>query len=98
VGWRPTSFLAHGEAGGEHDASQPILIAPDVTDPANGARIALLADGQWREMGDGFDRALLLFGEATRGAARAVWTMLGQREGVERHFHEYVDGRWVARG
>jgi DNA polymerase-3 subunit chi len=52
-----------------------------VTDPANGARIALLADGQWREMGEGFDRALLLFGEATRGAARAVWTMLGQREG-----------------
>ncbi|WP_343613465.1 DNA polymerase III subunit chi [Novosphingobium sp.] len=97
-GWRPTSFLAHGEAGGEHDASQPILIAPDLTDPANGARIALLADGQWREMGEGFDRALLLFGEATRGAARAVWTMLGQREGVERHFHEYVEGRWVARG
>jgi DNA polymerase-3 subunit chi len=51
----------------------------------------VLADGQWREV-EGYDRALLLFGEATRGAARGVWSMLGQREGVERHFHEFVEG------
>jgi DNA polymerase-3 subunit chi len=96
---RPTAFLAHGEAGGAGDALQPILIAPDMMAEApNGARIVLLADGQWREVGEGFDRALLLFGEATRGAARSVWSMLGQREGVERHFHEFVEGRWVARG
>ncbi|MDE1915807.1 MAG: DNA polymerase III subunit chi [Sphingomonadales bacterium] len=97
-GYRPTAFLAHGEAGGPQDEAQPILIAPDMMKPANGARIVLLADGEWREVEEGFDRALLLFGEATRAAARAVWSMLGQREGVERHFHEYVDGRWVARG
>jgi len=97
-GYRPTAFLAHGEVGGPQDAAQPILIAPDMMTAANGARIVALADGQWREVGEGFDRALLLFGEATRGAARSVWSMLGKREGVERHFHEYVEGRWVARG
>jgi DNA polymerase-3 subunit chi len=97
-GYRPTAFLAHGAAGGTGEAAQPILIAPDMAPAANGARIVLLADGQWREVGEGYDRALLLFGEPTRGAARSVWSMLGQRAGVERHFHEYVDGRWVARG
>ena len=96
--YRPTAFLAHGQAGGPQDAAQPILIAPDMMAPANGARIVALADGQWREVGEGFERALLLFGEPTRGAARSVWSMLGQRAGVERHFHEHIDGRWVARG
>ena len=95
--YRPTAFLAHGQAGGARDDAQPILIAPDVMPAPNGARIVLLADGQWREVG-GFDRALLLFGEPTRGAARSVWSMLGQRAGVERHFHEHIEGRWVARG
>jgi DNA polymerase-3 subunit chi len=69
------SFLANGIAGGEHDARQPILIADDVV-PANGARFLALADGVWREPGEGdFDRVLLVFGEAERMAARETWRL-----------------------
>ena len=51
--------LANGLAGGDHDARQPILIAPDVT-PANGARFLALADGIWREPDEGIAVADLI--------------------------------------
>ena len=47
---------------------------------------------------EGMHEAAALVVGATLAAARSVWSMLGKRDGVERHFHEYVDGRWVARG
>ena len=90
---RPASFLAHGMAGGPHDERQPILIAPELT-LANGASNVAYADGQWREP-DGFDRALLVFDEASVAGARQCWRMLGSREGVERRFWKQVEGRWV---
>ncbi|HNJ48627.1 MAG TPA: DNA polymerase III subunit chi, partial [Novosphingobium sp.] len=66
------SFLAHGLAGGPHQDRQPILLS-DRTDPANGARLIALADGVWRDEALGFDRALLMFDEATVEAARVTW-------------------------
>lgn len=89
----PESFLAHGMAGGEHDARQPILLSTR-PEAANGAEALVLADGQWREA-SGFARALLLFDDATIGAARGLWRELGQAgsEG-ERNFWRLEAGRW----
>ena len=90
---RAGQFLAHGAAGGAHDARQPILLADAVT-PANGARLVMLADGRWREEAATFDRAFLLFDAATRDDARALWREMGTRDGVERHFWKQEAGRW----
>lgn len=88
---RPDSFLAHGAAGGAHDARQPILLA-DAVVPANDARFVVLADGMWRE--SEAERAFLLFGAAELDAARQTWRMLGTREGVERRFWKQDGGKW----
>jgi DNA polymerase-3 subunit chi len=88
----PDSFLAHGQAGGAHDAHQPILLA-DALDPANGARYLALADGQWREA-EGMARVFLLFSPERIDDARGTWRMLGQREGVERHYWRQQGGKW----
>ncbi|WEK46623.1 MAG: DNA polymerase III subunit chi [Candidatus Andeanibacterium colombiense] len=91
---RPDDFLANGTAGGEHDARQPILLSHRCDAP-NGARLVMFADGLWRDEGVGFDRAFLLFGEATLAGARAAWRTLGEREDIERRFWKREGGRWV---
>ena len=90
----PESFLAHGRAGGGHDARQPILLSSEVQ-PANGARFLALADGVWREGEIAFARTFLLFDEATLQPARDCWRMLGTRDDVERHFWKQEGGKWV---
>jgi DNA polymerase-3 subunit chi len=94
---KPGQFLAHGPAGGPDDARQPILLA-DTVAPANGARMVMLADGQWRDGLDGFARVFLLFDAATVEAARGLWRELSGREGVERHFWKQEGGRWSEAG
>ena len=89
----PDSFLAHGQAGGEHDARQPILIA-DAVAPANGARFLALADGLWREA-EGFVRTFLMFDDVTLAGARACWRLLGERPEVERRFWKQEANKWV---
>jgi DNA polymerase-3 subunit chi len=88
----PESFLAHGQAGEAHAARQPILLADQLT-PENAAGFVVLADGNWREP-DGFKRAFLLFSGATIEAARRVWSDLGRRGEVERHFWKQEGGKW----
>jgi DNA polymerase III subunit chi len=90
----PETFLAHGRAGGEHDARQPILLG-ELPDPANGAGFLVLADGEWRDEADSFQRVFLLFDAATIGGARGTWRMLGTRDEVERHFWKQDGGKWV---
>ncbi|MFC0588135.1 DNA polymerase III subunit chi [Novosphingobium aquiterrae] len=91
---RKDSFLAHGEAGGAHDARQPILLAGSVV-PANAARFVAFADGVWRDEALDFDRVFLLFDEATIEQARATWRALNGREGVESRYWKQDGGRWV---
>jgi len=86
------SFLAHDFAGGAHDARQPILLG-NATAPANGARYCALADGQWREA-EGMARVFLLFPPEAIDAARGTWRLLGQRDGVERHYWRQDGGKW----
>jgi len=91
---RPDSFLANGRAGASDQDRQPILLS-DQVEPANSARFVALADGQWRDAALTFERAFLLFDDATLESARGTWRMLDDREGVERHFWRQEEGKWV---
>lgn len=90
----PEAFLAHGRAGQPHADRQPVLLARECR-ADNGARFIALADGLWREDAAGFERAFLMFGEAHLQGARDCWRMLGQRDGVERHYWKQEGGKWV---
>ena len=90
----PESFLPHAQIGGEDDAAQPVLIAPDVN-AANRARHIALVDGRWRDEALDFDRAFHFFDAEQIRAAREAWKALGEREGVERRYWKQNDaGRW----
>ena len=86
---RADSFLAHGVDGAGGEARQPILLA-DRAEAANGARFVAFADGEWRDPA-GFERAFLLFGEATIAAAREQWRAL---PAGERHFWRQGANGW----
>jgi DNA polymerase-3 subunit chi len=88
------SFLAHGFAGGEDDARQPILLSEAMA-PANGAGYVAIADGVWRDGAAPFARTFYIFGEDTLQPARACWVMLGKRGGVDRRFWKQQGGKWV---
>ena len=98
----PESFLAHGRAGEPHEARQPILLSNTVQ-AANAARYVALADGVWRpevleQSVAPFDRAFLLFGDATIVAARAVWRDLGTHADLDRHLWKQDGGKWQEAG
>ena len=95
--WEAPGFLANGEAGGEDDTRQPVLIAdaPTGGSAANSASIIALVDGKWRDEALSFDRALLLFSESTIDDARNCWRALGQNGEVDRHYwSQDASGRW----
>jgi DNA polymerase-3 subunit chi len=91
---KPDRFLANGEAGDRHAARQPVLLS-DTLAPANGAKVAVLADGEWRDPGTAFDRVIVLFGEDQAAPLRAVWRQFDGREDVTRGFFEQEAGKWV---
>lgn len=93
----PETFLAHGRAGGEYDAAQPILLST-APDPANGARFLAIADGLWRECEVPFARTFYFFDDATVRGARECWKALGKREGLQRHFWKQEGRRWIESG
>ena len=95
----PGAFLAHGEAGGEHDARQPILLS-DSIEAVNGSGMVALADGVWREGVEaaGFARAMLFFDEATIAAARGLWKALPGKGVEERHYWRREGSGWVKAG
>ncbi len=92
--YNPEAFLANGEAGEPHAERQPVLLSAEC-EAANGARLAVIADGLWREPGLGFERTIFLFDDATLEPARAVWRRLGEQEGVERRYFAQEEGKWV---
>jgi DNA polymerase-3 subunit chi len=93
----PESFLASGFAGDGSEDRQPILIS-DAPEPANGARFMAIADGQWREGDEAFERTFFLFDESTLQHARDTWRALRGREGVEHYYWKQNGGRWVQAG
>ena len=91
---KPEAFLANGDATEPHADRQPILLS-DACEPANGARLAIIADGQWRNEGESFERTIMLFDEAGTPAAREVWRKFDGRDDIERRYFAQEDGKWV---
>jgi DNA polymerase-3 subunit chi len=89
----PESFLANGEKGAAGAEQQPILLAAQI-EATNAASHVIFADGEYREP-EGFDRAFLLFDEATVQAARSTWKSLDGQANLERAFFRQEDGKWV---
>ncbi|ANY20280.1 DNA polymerase III subunit chi [Tsuneonella dongtanensis] len=89
--WAADGFLAHGE---DHAERQPILLA-ETCRRDNGAAVAVLADGKWRDEAAEFDRTIVLFGEPQVAEARALWRQFDGRDDVQRSYFAQEDGRWV---
>jgi DNA polymerase-3 subunit chi len=92
--YSPESFLPHGQAGGDDDAAQPILIAADAARINEAANVALI-DGQWRDEALSFDRAFHFFDADRIVEARAAWKALADCGDVERRYWKQNDaGKW----
>ena len=88
------AFLANGPVEGPHAARQPILLSADCAAP-NDARMAILADGKWREEATAFDRVMLLFDADATDNARTLWRDLAAREAIDnRIFKQTPEGGW----
>ena len=90
----PESFLAHGEAGHCDEAAQPVLLSSTATG-GNGAHYCAIADGDWREDVDGYERIFFLFEPDKIEAARAAWKTLSAREGWQCHYWMQDGRRWT---
>jgi DNA polymerase-3 subunit chi len=88
------SFLAHGFAGDDQEARQPVLLS-DAVQAANGARFLAIADGLWRDGEPAFERTFYIFGDEALQPARECWVMLGKRGGVDRRFWKQQGAKWV---
>ena len=91
------NFLAHGMAGGAHDARQPILLAGTL-EAANDARFLALADGRWRAGAEAFERVFMLFDGSTIDDARATWRSLDGLDGLIRKYWRQEGKGWVEAG
>ncbi|MGB8813605.1 MAG: DNA polymerase III subunit chi [Paracoccaceae bacterium] len=89
-------FLAHGLAGGAHDADQPILLGTGAI--ANAARCLMLVDGAEVSLPEieSLERVWVLFdgqNEAALGHARGQWkTLTGA--GVSAQYWSEESGKW----
>ena len=85
------AFLANGMMDAPHAARQPILLADRCAAP-NEARMALIADGQWREEALAFDRVLLLFDAGQRDAAAELWRRFARDEAIDNRINKQDPG------
>lgn len=85
------AFLANGMADAPHAARQPILLSDDCAAP-NEARMALIADGAWREEALAFDRVLLLFDAAQRDSAAQLWRRFAQDDTIDNRINKQDEG------
>ena len=96
--YRDDNFLAHGLAGGDHDADQPILLTTEAAN-ANNAEILLLTHQAKTEATEvaNFTRVCLMFDgnnpdELT--AARSDWKTLTDA-GIPAQYWAQENGRWT---
>ena len=88
------AFLANGMADAPHADRQPILLS-DRCDATNGAKLAIIADGAWREDAAAFERVLLMFDPAGRDAARDLWRRFDPDEAFDNRIFKQTDqGGW----
>ena len=99
--WQGDGFLPHGQAGGPHDADQPVLLtvrAPEGPAP-NAATCLIALDGAEVPAAEaqGLDRVLIVFDGndgAAMARARDQWRALTQG-GVEAEYWSEETGRWA---
>ncbi len=89
----PETYLANDRADAPMPEVQPILLG-DRCEPANGARMVALADGQWRDEALAFERAFYFFDEASIDIARASWRTLSKADNVTPRFWKQDGGKW----
>lgn len=86
-------FLANREVGEPRAEAQPVLLSA-TCDAANGARTAILADGEWRDDARAFERTILLFAPDQTDTARSLWGALSGGGHALRIFKQDENGRW----
>ena len=94
--WRPDSFLAHGQAGDERAAQQPILLSV-TADNLNGAQALFIVDGA--ELGDvsAYARCLVLFDgrdETAVARAREQWKQVKATGVSASYWRQNEEGAW----
>ncbi|ODT70947.1 MAG: DNA polymerase III subunit chi [Pelagibacterium sp. SCN 63-23] len=94
--YRDDSFLAHGLAGEDADAHQPILITTGPDNP-NNATVRFFVDRAVPQSSEGYQRLVYLFSgqdEDALAEARLAWKAL--RDGNEvTYWQQEANGRWV---
>jgi DNA polymerase-3 subunit chi len=94
--YREDSFLAHGLAGEDTDALQPILITT-ATDNPNGAVVRFFIDRAVPQTAEGYQRIVYMFSGHDPDAvseARLAWRNLLAGNTVT-YWQQEPDGRWV---
>ncbi|HUH76927.1 MAG TPA: DNA polymerase III subunit chi [Devosia sp.] len=94
--YRDDSFLAHGLAGGEADALQPILITTGSENP-NGAACRFFIDRAVPHTSAGYERIVFMFSGHDPDAvaeARDAWRTLRVDNAVT-YWQQESSGRWV---
>lgn len=97
--YRDESFLPHGIAGEETDASQPVLIAMDAGN-ANGANVRFFVDRAVPQKGEGYERIVYMFSGHDPDAvteARVAWKALLAGNTLT-YWQQDEGGRWVKKG
>ena len=94
--YRDDSFLAHGLAGEETDALQPILVTTGSENP-NSASVRFFADRAVPQSGEGYQRLVYLFSAHDPDAvaeARLAYTALRDQGNDVTYWQQDGNGRW----
>ena len=94
--YREDSFLAHGLAGDETDALQPILITTGPDNP-NAAAYRFFVDRAVPQSAEGYERIVYMFSGHDPDAvaeARLAWKALREGNTVT-YWQQEPSGRWV---
>ena len=94
--YRDDAFLAHGLAGSEADAHQPLLLTTESDNP-NGATVRFFVDRAVPQTAEGYNRLVYMFSGLDPDAvaeARLAWRAV--RDGNDgTDWQQEADGRWV---
>lgn len=96
--YRDDAFLPHAQAGGDHDADQPVLLTTSTETP-NAAKTLLLVDGARFDPSEmpRFERVALIFDgsdEEATALARDDWRQVMQTDHTAVFWAE-EGGRWI---
>jgi len=94
--FREDSFLPHAQAGGEHDADQPILLSVEPQN-RNQATMLFCLDGADPGPVDPWERVVVMFeasDETCLARARALWAAQKKLGTLVSYWRQNDAGRW----